>query len=784
MPETACDIYTREISYSIPGDIPARYLAKGTPLFTAYGCVLLERQTAKSYVYTAVNISDGKSETLSRRTMPLAESGHSAMAAKIQALPIAGAARLGIDAIPGKSYSNTELHKTLTNLFTDIFPGYGFTLRKNQVELAEHILQTICRRNISLAESEVGTGKTLAYLTAAVLAKRGRTNDFWLRDKYPSQSYAESAWQPIVVATSSIALQQAIVSDYIPALSDILLENGIIRTPLTSVIRKGKEHYLCEKRLRNLYNDADERTKALLEALLPMGASCDLADSEGLTAFMKRKICVAGQCGENCRHIASCRYLRHMARAGDSHVDFQITNHNYFLADTLHRASGKRPLLPHYQMAIIDEAHKFLGAARQMYGVELAADEIPTLAEYVHSFTEGKSADGVNIHRLAKKLEEQGNRLFRRLRESLPTAADDETERYPAVMDADVTRHLNRIVRIADDLVAVLPGLHVQARHRERRAQTVWALRNLSERATNLQAHGDMVCWLEIPDNTESDMILKAIPRDLDARLHRDIWSKGLPVILTSGTLSSGGDFTRTKQSLGLARMSPSLSSEVSMASPFDYKNNALLYFSDRVPFPDNSDKAYISAVADEVERLILAGHGHAAVLFTSYNVMGQVYSLLSQRDLPFPMFRMGRRDTTALERFRQSGNGVLFASGSLWEGIDIPGDALSMLIIVKLPFAVPDPIGDYEKTLCDSMEEYKNTVLVPDMLVKLKQGFGRLIRTEGDSGVCAILDSRARKGAAYHERVLTALPECRMSRGIGEIPQFMADKKPPAYFE
>lgn len=783
MPVTAYDRHLREISYKIPGDIPPRYLAGGTPLFIAYGCALVERQTAKSYIYNAVNLSSGKSEILSRRTKPLEQSAHSEMAAKIRSSSIAGDAMLNADVAPGNYLSRTELARILTNVFTYILPEYGYTFRENQIDLAQHILEIISHRGITLAESEVGTGKTLAYLIAAVIAKRGRLNDFWLRGHYPSQSYVESAWLPVVVATSSIALQRAIIRDYIPALSDILMENGVIKTPLTAVIRKGKEHYLCEKRLHALFDDADARTKVLLQPLLPNTTSCDLADAEGLTPFMKRKICVAGKCSENCRYLPSCRYLRYMTQANDSRVDFQITNHNYFLADTLHRIGDKRPLLPHYQMVIVDEAHKFLAAARQMYGVELTANDIPALTEYIHSFTEGKTADGVNVHRLAKKLEEQGKALFLGLIENLPTTEDDETERFPAVMDEEVTRRLRNIVRISGELVAVLPELHVQTRHRERRMQTVWALRNLIERVTTLKEHTSMVCWMELPDGIDGAVTLKAIPKDLDARLHRDIWSNGIPVILTSGTLSSGGDFTRIQQSLGLSWVKSSLLTKVSMESPFDYKNNVMLYFSDSVPFPNQLDKQYIATVADEVERLIKAAHGHTAVLFTSYNAMGQVYSLLSQRGLPFSMFRMGRRDTTALEQFKASGNGVLFASGSLWEGIDIPGDALSMLIIVKLPFAVPDPIGDYEKTLCAGMDEYKTTVLVPDMLVKLNQGFGRLIRMESDTGVCAILDSRTRKGAAYYQSVLAALPTCRVTSMIADIEHFITDKKPPVYF-
>jgi ATP-dependent DNA helicase DinG len=239
----------------------------------------------------------------------------------------------------------------------------------------------------------------------------------------------------------------------------------------------------------------------------------------------------------------------------------------------------------------------------------------------------------------------------------------------------------------------------------------------------------------------------------------------------------------RIKQSLGLDDIRGNLLKTISLPSPFDFKNNALLYLSEVTPYPDQQDKHYIASIADETERLIRASHGHAAVLFTSYRVMGQVFAILKSCGLPYPMFSMGRRDTTALERFRQSANGVLFASGALWEGIDIPGDELSMLIIVKLPFAVPDPIGDYERSLFGSMDAYKNKALIPDMQVRLKQGHGRLIRTESDTGVCAILDCRAGAEGAYSRRVLAALPDCRVTSNFSEIEVFLRAKKPKTYF-
>lgn len=779
-----------EITATLPPGTPARYLSGGAPLFAAYGCALLERRTAKNYVYSAVNLSNGRTETLCRRTKHVDESMYAGMAVKIRASSVRGAGRYEVDRAPGERLPRAQVLEIIGYIFTDVLPRYGYTVRENQVSLAAHILEAIQRRAVSLAESEVGTGKTHAYLAAAVLARRGRLNDFWLRGHYPSQSYADSAYMPAVVATSSIALQRAIVADYIPEISRVLMEHDIIREPLTCVVRKGKEHFLCEKRLREFCEDADAQTGARLQSLLEEDASCDLADAEGLTPYMKRKICITGKCAADCPCVAHCRYQRYMMEANDPKVDFQITNHNYFLADILHRINGKRPLLPHYQLVVIDEAHKFLQAARQMYGLELAAAEIPPLVEGIHLFTDGKATNGINVHRLAKKLDGQNKRLFRQLEENLP-GVDDEAERFPAVIDAQAGRHLKNIAGIAADLIAAIGDSYTAPRFKERKSQAVWALERIGEKAAALQNREGLICWLEGfgPDGQSGvagagDAKLCAIPKDLDARLCGDIWSGGIPAILTSGTLSAGGDFSRIKRSLGISFLDDTRVMETTKPSPFDHQSNTLLYLSDSVPFPDNKDKGYLSAVAREVERLILAAHGHTAVLFTSYNTMGMVYSMLRARSLPFPLYQMGRRDTAALEKFKAGKNGVLFASGALWEGIDIPGDTLSLLIIVKLPFAAPDPIGEYEKGLYGGMDAYKAKALVPDMLVKLKQGFGRLIRAEADTGVCAILDSRARKGAPYHSRVLAALPPCRATDDIAEVRAFLMSKKSPSFFQ
>lgn len=777
--------YEKEITNDLPTGLPSRYTAGGKTLFVAYGCALLERRTPKSYIYYIVNLENGKSETLLRKRSPLDVAKYNRMVARIRSSSVRGRGRYEVDVKSNERLKQPELVEILTYVFSSVLPRYGYVLRENQIGLAQHILEALRCRAISLAESEVGTGKTVAYLSAAILAKRGRMNDFWLRGHYPGQSYAESVHMPIVITTSSIALQRAIANDYIPEISDILLENDIIRKPISCVIRKGKQHYLCENRLRQVYSDLRDEEKTQLQPLLEDGAPCDLAEHEGLMPYMKRKICVTGRCRESCPYIVKCRYLRFLSAANDSRVDFQITNHNYFLADILHRVEGKLPLIPHYQLVITDEAHKFLQAARQMYGLELSNTEIPLIIKRIHSFSSAESENGATIKKHTKKLGGQNKRLFRSLLESVSQTDNDETERFPALLDHGARCNLKSIKGIAMDIAEAVASEPVSQRHMNRKEQTLWELGQTKDKAASLQNNTDLISWVEhYGDNDCGETKLCAIPKDVDSRLHLDIWSAGIPIILTSGTLSANGNFQRVKQSLGISRIDGNRQMETKESSPFDYRNNALIFLSESVPFPDNTDMKYLAAVADEVERLIWASHGHAAILFTSYNVMGRVYAMLKERNVPFPLFQMDRHDVVALEKYKASGKGVLFAAGALWEGIDVPGDTLSMLVIVKLPFAIPDPIGEYEKSLYGSVEEYKSKVLVPDMLVKLKQGFGRLIRTEKDTGVCAILDSRANERGAYHRHVLSVLPTCRVTKHISDIGQFMKEKKAADYFD
>ena len=186
--------------------------------------------------------------------------------------------------------------------------------------------------------------------------------------------------------------------------------------------------------------------------------------------------------------------------------------------------------------------------------------------------------------------------------------------------------------------------------------------------------------------------------------------------------------------------------------------------------------------VAHHIHSLICSTYGHTLVLFTSYTLMGSVYQILRD-ELPFPMIEVWRHSQEEILRFKTMENAVLFAAGSCWEGVDFPGDMVSSLIIVKLPFAVPDPTSEAEKEEYETLEEYIEEIIVPVMQKWLRQGFGRAIRTETDTCVVSILDDRAVRGGKYYEDVICALPACLMAEDLKEVQRFIRNRKSLEYY-
>ena len=200
------------------------------------------------------------------------------------------------------------------------------------------------------------------------------------------------------------------------------------------------------------------------------------------------------------------------------------------------------------------------------------------------------------------------------------------------------------------------------------------------------------------------------------------------------------------------------------------------------MPNPNNDSETYIKAIADKVVEIVEATNGHSAILFTSYKVLSAVYELVQERLSKYEIFRMTRKNNTVITDFKKSKNGVLFASGSMWEGVDCVGDCLSSVIIVRLPFPIRSATLEQKKDECEDTAEFIRKYAVPEMLIKLRQGAGRLIRTENDTGLVSILDSRALEGS-YAYRVKKTLSKYPRVHSIEEIKEFFKEVKPDEYF-
>lgn len=270
--------------------------------------------------------------------------------------------------------------------------------------------------------------------------------------------------------------------------------------------------------------------------------------------------------------------------------------------------------------------------------------------------------------------------------------------------------------------------------------------------------------------------MLCAAAGDITQRMKKILWQPDQAFVLTSGTMAVGSDFRRFKTQAGLEkghRVMESVS-----PSPFDYRNNCLLYLPQIPPRQRVEDTdVYFNELTAELVGLIKAATGHALVLFTSYAAMSAVKERLREESLPFPLLTLGRNAPHIIEQFRHTSGAVLLATGAAWEGFDFPGDCVSLLVIPRLPFAYPDARKERELEKYSSLRAFIREVAVPEMQIKLRQGFGRAIRTESDTCVIAILDERACRGRRYAQAVSEALPEMRRTGSLREVTKFLREK-------
>jgi len=608
----------------------------------------------------------------------------------------------------------------------------GYEHRTQQAEMADAVWDTLTSRGRLAVEAGTGTGKTLAYLVPAVL---------WSR--------AEE--QRVVVSTYTRLLQSQL-------LEQDLRVAGRALGPTPSAVAYGQENYLCRSRLelhvaRGLFDSKDEARAA--DELLDWSAQTTdgllLSYQRALPAGLGRRIgrdSAACQ-GRNCRYHRNCFYQR--ARQSWSRSAILVVNHALFLSSVV----GEADLLPPHSVVIFDEAHRLEEVCARHFGLEVSQHALSLLLGTAAADRAGlvrllppRSAvrrtvggEAAQAHQAVEEFFAQvasgpgGTAARVHLLRPLPTDVPAQAlERLAATVD-EVAPELDDALAGAE-LAAAGRGLH--------RAAAALSAFERPDADRN-------VYWLEHP--APGRLTLLSAPLDVAPALQREVYDRLSSTVLTSATLTVAGRFDFFCSRLGLDDFS-----QLRLDSPFDYPRCGLLYLPARLPLPTAEEKFH-EAAANEISRLIELSRGRALVLFTSFGALNAVFGLMPEG--PYRLLRQGDRATARLlDEFREDQHSVLFATQSFWQGVDVPGEALSCLVICRLPFDVPD-----EPRLTAIAEQMREQGLdpfecyqLPTAVLRFRQGFGRLIRTSRDRGVVCVLDRRI-VGRQYGPLFLCSLP-------------------------
>jgi len=611
--------------------------------------------------------------------------------------------------------------------------------RPEQLALAREVEQVLNGRGYLIAEAGTGTGKTLAYLVPAALSGRR-----------------------VVISTATKNLQEQIFFKDIPLLRDK------VGLELEAAYLKGRSNYLCIHRFEafdrepHFARHEDQAAWPLLRAWAMRTetgdrAELDLPDAFG--AWPQLSTTPETCLGQKCPLYEPCFVTRARRRA--EQASLVVVNHHLFFADlAIRSASGSAApagILPRYEAVVFDEAHGLEDAATEHFGIKVSSFRLDDLVRDALAAVPGADARHGMISAAAIRVKSASEALFAAAPRVLGLAGGEAAFRLTARALAPLRPKVEPVLEALGGLAAACAS--------DEDAQVQALARRSGEIGTEL----DFISLGESPDHVYwgeargRGVFLKAAPIDVARELQRRLYAAVDTVVFTSATLGAEGRFGYFAARMGLAgEDGPAVEPlrEISVESPFDYRRQAALYAPSHLP--ETSEPGFVEAVAEEIVALSRITDGRAFALFTSLRNMEAAYRLAAGR-LEVPALLQGERPKTALLEAFRARPSVLFAAHSFWEGVDVPGEALSLVIIDKLPFASPgDPLvaSRIEQLRARGVDPFAGYQL-PEAVIALRQGFGRLIRTRDDRGIVAVLDRRLIT-RAYGQTFLRSLPKAR----------------------
>lgn len=630
-------------------------------------------------------------------------------------------------------------------------PGYEF--RPQQLEAALAVDRAISSKRHCLIEAGTGVGKSLAYLLPAI-------------------EHA-GCGKKVVISTHTLYLQAQLISKDIPFLQDVLPYPRF-----KAVLMKGRANYLClnnfDLELGQLHL-MDDKNTSLLQRWAMETETGDLSELDFRFSGWSDICSNLDTCHrQDCRWYSKCFYYK--MRKAASEADIIVTNHSLFFSDLAVRMSDANAgILPDYDAVVFDEAHHLEEVATKVFGVEYPSWKIPTFLNKLRRLR----GVALTSQRL-EALEETSARLF--------SMFSGGAKQEFFFTDVQTSEGLRAALETAASIGAMLDGLvqELTTQNTEGKPELLDRITGLKRMCIHLKE--DLLLLFDGPSEgffrwgeratggRAENCCLRYSPLNVSEILRDLLWNEVDCAILTSATLSNMGKFKYIKDRLGLEKCDETIED-----SPFDFANQCILYVPKHLDFPSESP-VYADKVADEIEALVEASDGRAFLLFTSYRMMNAVHERLADR-LAYRMLRQGDMSNEALvQEFLREKKACLFGVHSFWEGVDIRGDALSCVVIDKLPFASPDSPVQRARVDCikKSGGDWFMGYSIPQAQMKLKQGFGRLIRTGKDRGVVAILDSRLAK-KRYGREFLMALPRCPITCKIADVQRFFGhpDIKP-----